>query len=499
MPFSWNPRPVSLRTRIGLSLAALVGIALAGGIVTVLTVNRISSLVSVVVNQHSAALSISQELKASLSLQKGFLTYYSLDGDPDWLSELDSHRVAFEDWLRKARESDGDADHRRLLNDIESGYLRYSLARDRVVDLYKAGERVEALKLHKEIRSQFSAIRGLCERYNDLQRQSIQEGQATILNRVRSIKILAFIAMGVAAVLGLALSYTLMNRVLKPLRRMALPPGADGAGEPVLDEVKALGHRVRSLMQDVDQTQSELQQSREHLLQAEKLASVGKLAAGVAHSIRNPLTSVKMRLFSMERTLELTATQREDIEVISEEIRHIDTIVRNFLEFSRPPKLKIQSVSPSDVVDSAIQLLRHRIESYGVEVEVYRQRKLPEVDGDPEQLKEVLVNLMVNACDAMADGGKITIREEEGHTEPTGRVAVIRVSDTGPGVPEGIKEKVFQPFFSTKEEGTGLGLSIAARIIQDHKGCLNLRSREGKGATFIITLPCRGDVAWLRY
>jgi signal transduction histidine kinase len=206
-----------------------------------------------------------------------------------------------------------------------------------------------------------------------------------------------------------------------------------------------------------------------------------------------------MRLFSMERTLELTATQREDIEVISEEIRHIDTIVRNFLEFSRPPKLKIQSVSPSDVVDSAIQLLRHRIESYGVEVEVYRQRKLPVVDGDPEQLKEVLVNLMVNACDAMADGGKITIREEEGHTEPMGRVAVIRVSDTGPGVPEGIKEKVFQPFFSTKEEGTGLGLSIAARIIQDHKGCLNLRSREGKGATFIITLPCRGDVAWLRY
>jgi signal transduction histidine kinase len=206
-----------------------------------------------------------------------------------------------------------------------------------------------------------------------------------------------------------------------------------------------------------------------------------------------------MRLFSMERTLELTATQREDIEVISEEIRHIDTIVRNFLEFSRPPKLKIQSVSPSDVVDSAIQLLRHRIESYGVEVEVYRQRKLPEVDGDPEQLKEVLVNLMVNACDAMADGGKITIREEAGQTKPMGRVAVIRVSDTGPGVPEGIKEKVFQPFFSTKEEGTGLGLSIAARIIQDHKGCLNLRSREGKGATFIITLPCRGDVAWLRY
>jgi signal transduction histidine kinase len=499
MFFSWTPRPVSLRTRIGLSLAVLVGIALVGGIVTVLTVNRISSLVSVLVNQHSAALSISQELKASLFMQKGFLTYYSQDGDSGWLSELDRHHREFEQWLSKARGTAGEGTHRTVLNDIESSYLRYAHARDRTIDLYRTGDRAEALKLHREIRNQFSALRVLCEKYDDLQRQSMQEGQSIILNQVRSIKILAFLAMGVAAVLGLILSYTIMSRVLGPLRRMALPPGADGAGDPVLDEVQALSHRVQTLMQDVDQTQSELQQSREHLLQAEKLASVGKLAAGVAHSIRNPLTSVKMRLFSMERTLELTPTQREDIEVISEEIRHIDTIVRNFLEYSRPPKLKIQNISPSDVVDSAIQLLRHRIESYGVEVEVYRQRRLPEVDGDPEQLKEVLVNLMVNACDAMADGGKITILEEEGHTEPMGRVAVIRVSDTGPGVPEAIKDKVFQPFFSTKEEGTGLGLSIAARIIQDHKGCLNLRSREGRGATFIITLPCRGDGTWLRY
>jgi signal transduction histidine kinase len=98
----------------------------------------------------------------------------------------------------------------------------------------------------------------------------------------------------------------------------------------------------------------------------------------------------------------------------------------------------------------------------------------------------------------VGDGGLIRIREEEGVVEPTGRVVVIRVSDNGPGVAEAIREQVFQPFFSTKEEGTGLGLSIAARIMEDHGGCLSLRSREGKGATFIITLPCREDGAWLR-
>jgi signal transduction histidine kinase len=229
---------------------------------------------------------------------------------------------------------------------------------------------------------------------------------------------------------------------------------------------------------------------------AEKWALVGKLAAGVAHSVRNPLTSVKMRLFSMERSLALSPSQKEDLEVISEEIRHIDTIVGNFLEFSRPPKLKMQKVSPSDAVDMAVQLLHHRLESYDVKVEVQRDGRLPEISADPDQLKEVLVNLMVNACEAMVDGGEITISEQQNHSENVGPVAILRVSDNGPGVPESIQAKIFQPFFSTKEEGTGLGLSIAARIVEEHGGWLDLKSREGEGATFIITLPAGEEKTW---
>jgi signal transduction histidine kinase len=239
----------------------------------------------------------------------------------------------------------------------------------------------------------------------------------------------------------------------------------------------------------VDHTQSELEKSRETLLQAEKMALVGKLAAGMAHSIRNPLTSVKMRLFSLNRTLDLSVTQKDDFQVISEEIRHIDTIVQNFLEFSRPPKLKIQTVSPSDAVDLAIQLLQHRLKSYDVAIRLIRKRPLTKIQADPEQLKEVLVNLVVNACEAMEGGGFIIIQEEESFVEPLGRIVIIRLTDNGPGVPESIREKIFQPFFTTKEEGTGLGLSIAARIVEEHGGWLDLTSTPGEGATFVITLP----------
>jgi signal transduction histidine kinase len=218
---------------------------------------------------------------------------------------------------------------------------------------------------------------------------------------------------------------------------------------------------------------------------------VGKLAAGIAHSIRNPLTSVKMRLFSLGRTLELSEAQREDFEVISAETRHVENIVRNFLEFSRPPKLKKKKLSPSDVVDRALELLKQRLESHDTHVKLERPQRLPEVIADPGQLEEVLVNLLVNACEAIGIGGKIVISEEEGRVEPLGRVVIIRMSDNGPGVPEGIHEKLFQPFFSTKEEGTGLGLSIAVRIIEEHGGRLDVESQEGKGATFIITLPSK--------
>ena len=149
----------------------------------------------------------------------------------------------------------------------------------------------------------------------------------------------------------------------------------------------------------------------------------------------------------------------------------------------------MQKISPSEVVDLTLQLLRNRLDLYKVKVHLKRTARLPEIWADPEQLKEVLANLLVNACEAMVDGGRVTIQEEEAVQEPWGQVVVIRVSDDGPGIPESIQDKVFQPFYSTKEEGTGLGLSIAHRIIEEHGGSLTLRSLENEGATFIISLP----------
>jgi signal transduction histidine kinase len=196
-----------------------------------------------------------------------------------------------------------------------------------------------------------------------------------------------------------------------------------------------------------------------------------------------------MRLFSLNRTLDLSPHQKDDFEVISEEILHVDNIVQSFLEFSRPPKLRMQDMSPSEVVDLVFRLLAHRLESYNVTVHLERQGSLPNCNIDPERLKEVLVNIIENACEAMKGGGTMTIREEVGVDGALGTAAFIHLQDTGPGIPESIQGKVFEPFFTTKEEGSGLGLSIAVRIMEEHGGRLSLRSAEGEGSVFSVIIP----------
>ncbi|RLB16407.1 MAG: histidine kinase, partial [Deltaproteobacteria bacterium] len=342
---------------------------------------------------------------------------------------------------------------------------------------------------HETLRPLFSGILDLCGKYKELSRKSIREVRQKSSIQAGKLRVVAATAILIVLILGILLAFVLVHDILEPVRRLARETIRDRNFRRPEDEVRALKKGVHGLIQEYDQTYFQLEKSREHLFQAEKLAMVGKLAAGMAHSVRNPLTSVKMRLFSLDRSLDLNDAQKEDFDVISEEIGHIDNILQNFLEFARPPRLKLQRVSPSEVVDQAALLLRHRLESCNGALTIERAKPLPEIQADPEQLKEAFVNIVVNACEAMGSGGCITIKEEEKFIDSGNRAALIRISDNGPGIPKRVQGKIFEPFFTTKEEGSGLGLSIVARIIKEHGGTLAVESDEGKGTSFIIMLP----------
>jgi signal transduction histidine kinase len=244
---------------------------------------------------------------------------------------------------------------------------------------------------------------------------------------------------------------------------------------------------MRELRETVSRTRAELEESNKNLRHAEKLTMVGKLAAGVAHSVRNPLTSVKLRLFSLERSLNLDPRSQEDFAVIADAIRHVDGIVGNFLEFSRRPGLKLQQLSPSGVVDASLRLIENRLAVFPVSVSLHRKAPLPEVRADPEQLREALLNILLNACEAMDYHGNL--RLEELLLQRRGALfAGVRIGDSGPGVAAEHLPDIFTPFFSTKEQGTGLGLPIAKGILEEHGGDIEVSST-GSGACFTLLLP----------
>jgi signal transduction histidine kinase len=480
---------LNLRTRIYLLLSGLSLITLLGGGVLVWYTYRIEGLLSLVADKHLAAFQTAEALETALVNQKGFVTYYLLDSDPDWLRQLGEYRQIWTARLTEAKAQADTREQKQAVGRIESEYQKYITGKDQVIEYYRTGDRLAGEKLHRQVRGLFSGILDLCEQYKQLHTRIILHARHAVQDQGVTLRAIAVTAVLLTVGLALFLALLLVRQILGPVNRLILETGHGSGFDQSENPVAALSRSVHDLIQDADHTQVELKKSREHLLQADRLALVGKLAAGMAHSIRNPFTSVKMRLFSLSRSLDLTATQKEDFDVISEEIRHVDTIVQNFLEFSRPPKLKMQAVSPSTVVDMAIQLLVHRLKSYDVEVKLRRQEPLPEVMADPEQLKEVVVNLMVNACEAMEHGGLIEIEEQVVRPKPHRTVAIIRIRDNGPGMPEAVREKIFQPFYTTKDEGTGLGLSIALRIIEEHKGQVEVATAEGQGTTFTVSLP----------
>lgn len=481
-------KKISLRIRIYAVLTALVAITLVGGLVMVWYTYRMEGLLTDLIDKNLAAYQRAEALESALVHQKGYVSYFFQDRNPEWLVHLSRYREIFQERLEEARSLVDSQRQREIINRIEAEYIQYITLKDRVIEHYTTGNRVIGEKLHTEVRQHFFRVLDFCEQYKDYYTQKIRLIKESSYNQAKKLRVIAGTAVLLVLLLGVVLAFVLVNDILEPLRKLALEANP-GSNPDRSDEVKALGRSIRGLIEDIDQTHSELEKSREHLLQAEKMVVVGKLAAGMAHSIRNPLTSVKMRLFSLNRTLDLSLDQKEDFQVISEEILHVDNIVQSFLEFSRPPKLRMQDMSPSEVVDLVLRLLSHRLESYNVDVHLRRDGALPNCNIDPERLKEVLVNIIENACEAMKGGGTITVREETGADAALGKAVFIHLEDSGPGIPDPIQSRIFEPFFTTKEEGSGLGLSIAVRIMEEHGGRLSIRSREGHGAVFSVIIP----------
>ncbi|MBI2502740.1 MAG: MCP four helix bundle domain-containing protein [Candidatus Latescibacteria bacterium] len=489
---------MKLSTKITLLVAGVLALAVVISMVAVFSTRQLGRLMEGMVTENLSSIKAAEELEIALLEQRGFVSYYILDqGNQLWLEELESKRQSFEQWLVRASQTAHSPEEEELIRSLEAVYRRYDEQRNQAITFYQQGhsEAANQLLLH-EMKSLYNQAYDLCEAFLATNERiisaAIEEGRAQIWQRT----LLVGASVGFAALFSLGLLWFFFHGILTPLQQMAREArtfsadnrAAAPGGSPQ-DELREVGFYLKTLMSDVSETRTSLEHSRNQLLQAEKLASVGKLAASVAHEIRNPLTSLKMRLYSLRQAFGTDPLHSDDFQVVSDEISRLERIIRSFLEFSRPPELQLQPQPLAPLLDRTLDLCGHRLFEKDLALTRQDGAGLPEVLADADQLKQVFINLLNNASEALPEGGQLLISSAP-KQDPEGRaMVVVRFADNGPGIPPELQAHVFEPFFTTKDEGTGLGLCIAARIMARHQGRLVLESSTARGSTFAVWIP----------
>jgi hypothetical protein len=251
------------------------------------------------------------------------------------------------------------------------------------------------------------------------------------------------------------------------------------------DEIGDLGRNFNHMVRQLRESRQEIEHlHRTQMSRAEHLATLGELATGLAHEIRNPLAGIAGVVEIIGRDLPATSAARSVVKDVRSEISQINRIITDLLQTARPHPPEIRNSDLNTTIEHAVMLARQQALSKPIHIEFYPNPALPDVAHDSDQMHQVLLNLLLNAIQAIEHAGEIAIR-----LEPEEEFAVIAVSDTGQGIPADDLPNIFRPFYTTKGNGTGLGLSLARRIVEEHGGRIEVASRPGQGSTFRVMLP----------
>jgi len=308
-------------------------------------------------------------------------------------------------------------------------------------------------------------------------------------------------------------SLSLSNLLIRPLRKLVYATEKIGRGnfdvQVKVDSSDELGqlaaafnqmteelaHRQKNLtmqLEELERMNRELRKTHDQLIISEKLASVGKLAAGIAHEIGNPLSSIAGYLEIISRSKNLDEQGKDLLSRVDSELRRISQIIRELLDYSRAPAAELEFVDINAVIAETLKLIEVQKGFLKIKTELELDQSLPMVQATRSQLKQVLINLFLNALDAMPEGGTLKIKTCAAESSP--KQVIAEVTDTGTGIEPQNLSKIFDPFFTTKEpgKGVGLGLSVSLNLIEVMNGKIEVESEPGKGSTFRLRFKCGG-------
>ncbi len=430
----------------------------------------------------------------------------AVTGDREHLAAIPPLCASIEDALNQTDPPVQSGDEPELLEQVRLGCAELEPAVERLLEAPEGGEPGQVQRLHQQLATR--RILAPAEEYLETSNAAIIEGgrrSEALAGRVA----LGLLLLGVCgSVAGLVAGYAIARGVGRSLFQLSVPiKTATGKLEEVIGPidfgepsgVQDLDSVVESLTARIAVVVDRLRQSQLDLLRAEQLAALGQLAAGLAHELRNPLMSMKILVQTAGEAGASARIEGRDLTVLEEELTRLETSIQRFLDFARPPTLEKHRFDVRDVVQRILDL----VSAQAVRREVVIGSELPEtpvmIEADHDQVRQLLLNIVLNSLDAVAPGGHVGIevgaepaRRPPGNARDAahGRAwVVIKVTDDGPGIPEELRERIFDPFVSTKETGLGLGLAICRRISEAHGGRITVANSDGGGAEVLVRLP----------
>jgi signal transduction histidine kinase len=313
--------------------------------------------------------------------------------------------------------------------------------------------------------------------------------QAT-LNRIKFRKNLLFAMVTVGPFFAVGFALILISGIAKPVRSL-LDATRRLKGGDLDHRIAGLSGEFGEVADSFNEMAASLKNQMQEMQRTEQLKVFGEMAAGLAHEIRNPLAGIKVSMEVLLAELQLEERDKLVMAKVIEEIRHIELLMKNILNFARPVAAQPALVDINQLLGKTIEFINNHpsFSAPDARRKIVQElaADLPNVSVDPQQLKQVFLNLFLNAADALPEGGAITVRTS--NDTPT-QTVVIQLQDTGKGIPEELIGKVFQPFFTTKAKGTGLGLAVSRRLVEDNGGSIKVENNAvGDGVTFTITFP----------
>ncbi|MFO7613350.1 MAG: ATP-binding protein [Bacteroidales bacterium] len=480
---------------------ALVTIAviLAGGFLIISYIYKLQDETSLLIEQNISSVRTAKDLNLSLFEIRAASLTYLFDRSPERIAALQEKQNEFIALLEKAKTSDNTVEEANLIQQISALFTNYQQTLRNALELHRIGRisQPNALIVHASqdlintIEEKTNSFIASKENARLTYEESIQKNADIIRT--------AMYALGFSGIgLGLILGWLIARIILNPIYRLVLKV-RDAAGSEVVErirmspgkELEELDLHINRLISRINQAHEDLRKNKELLERSGKLAAIGKIAPALAHEIRNPLTAIKMLIYSMLQEPDLDDDKRHDLEIITQEINRVEGFLRNFLKYARPAKPQMQQVLVVPVIRETLELMQPRFRQSNIEVLENHSQEDLRIKADPDMIKQIIMNLILNAVESMVQGGTLTIGSSVGDQIDVDRFLEISISDTGKGFSDEMKDNMFDPFVKGKDQGIGLGLSISQRIAELHHGWISAKNNNDKGATFTVHLPVK--------